>query len=109
MRRAKISVVGGGNVGASCALWAASKELGDVVVLDIPKAEGVAERLCGTQRWYELNPHIKAFVFEKAKLVGSQHRKAGIAYKIDCCDAHLDDSPGDVPISVEKGEASIAN
>ncbi len=41
MRRAKISVIGGGNVGASCALWAASKELGDVVVLDIPQAEGM--------------------------------------------------------------------
>ncbi len=41
MRRAKVSVIGGGNVGASCALWAASKELGDVVVLDIPKAEGM--------------------------------------------------------------------
>jgi len=38
--RAKISIIGGGNVGASCALWAASKELGDVVVLDIPDAEG---------------------------------------------------------------------
>ena len=39
MRRAKISVIGGGNVGASCALWAAEKELGDIVVLDIPDAE----------------------------------------------------------------------
>jgi malate dehydrogenase len=39
MRRAKISIIGGGNVGASCALWAASKELGDVVVLDIPQQE----------------------------------------------------------------------
>ena len=38
MRRAKITIIGGGNVGASCALWAASKELGDIVVLDIPKA-----------------------------------------------------------------------
>jgi malate dehydrogenase len=37
MRRAKISVIGGGNVGASCALWAAAKELGDIVVLDIPE------------------------------------------------------------------------
>ena len=37
-KRAKITVIGGGNVGASCALWAASKELGDVVVVDIPDA-----------------------------------------------------------------------
>ena len=43
MRRAKISVIGGGNVGASCALWAASKELGDVIVLDIPDAEGMVK------------------------------------------------------------------
>jgi len=43
MRRAKISVIGGGNVGASCALWAASKELGDIVVLDIPEAEGMVK------------------------------------------------------------------
>lgn len=38
-RRAKIAIIGGGNVGASCALWAASKELGDVVVVDIPEVE----------------------------------------------------------------------
>ncbi len=38
MRRAKITIVGGGNVGANCALWAASKQLGDIVVLDIPQA-----------------------------------------------------------------------
>jgi len=37
--RSKIAVIGGGNVGASCAMWAASKELGDIVVLDIPDAE----------------------------------------------------------------------
>lgn len=39
MRRAKISIVGGGNVGSSCALWAALKELGNIVVLDIPNSE----------------------------------------------------------------------
>ena len=43
MRRAKISVIGGGNVGASCAMWAAAKELGDIVVLDIPDAEGMVK------------------------------------------------------------------
>ena len=41
IKRAKITIVGGGNVGSSCALWAASKELGDIVVVDIPQAEGV--------------------------------------------------------------------
>jgi malate dehydrogenase len=43
-RRPKISVIGGGgNVGASVALWAGAKELGDVVAVDIPKAEGVVK------------------------------------------------------------------
>ncbi len=41
--RAKIAIIGGGNVGASCALWAASKELGDIVVLDIPNAENLVK------------------------------------------------------------------
>ena len=36
MKRAKISIIGAGNVGASCAVWAAAKELGDIVLLDIP-------------------------------------------------------------------------
>ncbi len=43
MRRAKISVIGAGNVGATCAHWAASKELGDVVLVDIPDKVGVAQ------------------------------------------------------------------
>ena len=43
MRRAKISIIGGGNVGASCALWAAIKELGDIVVLDIPEQENAVK------------------------------------------------------------------
>ena len=36
-RRAKITIVGAGNVGATCAHWAASKELGDIVLVDIPE------------------------------------------------------------------------
>ena len=43
MRRAKLSVIGAGNVGATCAHWAAAKELADVVLLDIPDKEGVAK------------------------------------------------------------------
>ncbi len=42
-RRAKISIIGAGKVGATCAHWAAAKELGDIVVLDIPDREGVAK------------------------------------------------------------------
>ena len=43
MKRAKISIIGAGNVGATCAHWAASKELGDIVLLDIPDRVGVAQ------------------------------------------------------------------
>src|SRR5215207_5569700 len=43
MRRAKITIVGAGNVGATCAHWAASKELGDVVLVDIPQVEGMPQ------------------------------------------------------------------
>ena len=39
MKRAKITIVGAGNVGASCAVWAAEKQLGDVVLIDIPDLE----------------------------------------------------------------------
>jgi malate dehydrogenase len=40
-RRNKITVIGAGNVGATAAHWAASKELGDVVLLDI--SEGMPQ------------------------------------------------------------------
>ncbi len=35
MTHPKITIVGAGNVGASCALWAAARDLGDVVLVDI--------------------------------------------------------------------------
>jgi malate dehydrogenase len=40
-RRNKITVVGAGNVGATAALWLASKEMGDVVLVDV--VEGVPQ------------------------------------------------------------------
>lgn len=39
MRRAKITIVGAGNVGATCAHWCAAAELGDIVLLDVPATE----------------------------------------------------------------------
>ncbi|MBL8852459.1 MAG: malate dehydrogenase [Planctomycetaceae bacterium] len=41
MARAKITIVGAGNVGATCAHWCASMELGDIILLDIPALEDV--------------------------------------------------------------------
>jgi malate dehydrogenase len=39
MARAKISIIGAGNVGATTAHWCASMELGDIVLVDIPATE----------------------------------------------------------------------
>jgi malate dehydrogenase len=39
MRRQKVSVIGAGNVGASCALWLAKRGICDVVMVDIPQAK----------------------------------------------------------------------
>src|SRR5262245_60437106 len=41
MRRAKISIIGAGNVGATTAHWCAAAELGDIVLLDIPQTESM--------------------------------------------------------------------
>ncbi len=43
MGRSKIGLVGAGQIGGNLALLAAQKELGDVVLLDIPEAEGMAK------------------------------------------------------------------
>ena len=40
MRRAKISIIGAGNVGATCAHFILSQELADVVLVDIPQFPG---------------------------------------------------------------------
>ena len=41
MKRNKISLIGGGQIGGNLALLAAQKELGDIVIYDIPQAEGM--------------------------------------------------------------------
>jgi len=43
MARNKISLVGGGQIGGNLALLAAQKELGDVMIYDIPQAEGMVK------------------------------------------------------------------
>lgn len=43
MARKKITLVGGGQIGGNLALLAAQKELGDVVIYDIPQAEGMTK------------------------------------------------------------------
>ena len=41
MSRKKITLIGGGQIGGNLALLCAQKELGDVVIYDIPNAEGM--------------------------------------------------------------------
>ena len=41
MSRNKITLIGGGQIGGNLALLCAQKELGDVVIYDIPNAEGM--------------------------------------------------------------------
>ncbi len=43
MSRKKIALIGGGQIGGVLALLSAQKELGDIVVLDIPQMEGQAK------------------------------------------------------------------
>ena len=43
MGRKKITLVGGGQIGGNLALLAAQKELGDVLIFDIPQAEGMVK------------------------------------------------------------------
>jgi malate dehydrogenase len=43
MGRAKISIIGAGNVGATTAHWCAAAELGDIVLVDIPQADGMPQ------------------------------------------------------------------
>jgi len=43
MARKKIALIGGGQIGGNLALLAAQKELGDVVIFDIPKSEGMVK------------------------------------------------------------------
>ena len=43
MRRAKITIIGAGNVGATTAHWCAAAELGDIVLVDIPADRGHAQ------------------------------------------------------------------
>ena len=43
MSRKKIALIGGGQIGGNLALLAAQKELGNIIIFDIPKAEGMVK------------------------------------------------------------------
>jgi malate dehydrogenase len=56
--RNKITVVGAGNVGANCAVWAAKKELGDIVLVDVmegvPQGKGLDLLQAGPVEGYDV-------------------------------------------------------
>ena len=41
MSKKRIALIGGGQIGGNLALLAAQKELADIIIFDIPKAEGM--------------------------------------------------------------------
>jgi malate dehydrogenase len=57
--RNKITVVGAGNVGANCAVWAAKKELGDIVLVDVvegvPQGKGLDLMQAGPVERYDVS------------------------------------------------------
>jgi malate dehydrogenase len=64
MRRPRISIIGTGNVGSTCALLAVQQQLGDVVLVDIPALEGT--------------PQGKALdLFESTPIAGADSRIIG--------------------------------
>ena len=71
MSRKKIALIGGGQIGGNLALIAAQKELGDIIIFDIPQSDGMIKgkaldlmQLCphdgydttikGTSKWTDL-------------------------------------------------------
>lgn len=66
-RRKKISVIGAGFVGSTCAHWAAAKELGDVVLLDINEGSAKGKAL----DLYEASP-VELF---DSKVIGTADYK----------------------------------
>lgn len=59
-KRKKIAVIGAGFVGSTCAHWAAARELGDVVILDINEgaAKGKALDLLHAGPVYQFDSHV---------------------------------------------------
>ncbi|MHB9144248.1 MAG: malate dehydrogenase [Symbiobacteriia bacterium] len=59
MKRNKLTIIGAGNVGATAAHWAASKELGDVVLVDIveglPQGKGLDLREASPVEGFDSN------------------------------------------------------
>ena len=84
--RKKITVVGAGFVGSTCAHWAASKELGDVVLVDINEGAAKGKSL----DLFEASP-IEGF---DARLTGTSHYKNTAGSDLVIITAGLPRKPG---------------
>ena len=97
MARPKITVVGAGNVGATCAHWAASRELADVVLVDVVagmpqgKALDLAEAAPSsgsTARWLADNGYEATAGSEVVVITSGLPRKPGMSRE-DLLDANV--------------------
>jgi len=88
MKRAKISIIGAGNVGATAAHWAASKELGDIVLVDVPKVEGMPQGKA--LDLFEASP-IEGF---DAKIIGTTSYEATVGSDVVIVTAGVARKPG---------------
>lgn len=111
MKRSKITIVGAGNVGASAAVWAAQKELGDIVLVDIPEIpdpKDPARRIANTQPEGKALDLFQASPIEgfDAKIVGTTSYEATADSEVVIITAGIPRKPGmsrDDLISINTG------
>lgn len=85
-KRKKITVVGAGFVGSTCAHWAASKELGDVVLIDINEGSAKGKAL----DLFEASP-VELF---DSRVIGSSDYKDAAGSDVVIITAGLPRKPG---------------
>ncbi len=99
MPRKKITIVGAGNVGATAAHWAAVKELGDIVLLDvvegIPQGKALDLAEAGPVELYD------------AKIVGTNHYEDTANSDIVIITAGIARKPGMSRDDLQKTNAAI--
>ena len=89
MRRAKISVIGAGNVGATCAHWILADELADVVLLDIPEIT-MRDKDGKEQKAPNTAPAGKALdLYESSPICGSDCKFIGTSDYADTKDSDV--------------------
>jgi malate dehydrogenase len=111
MKRSKITIVGAGNVGASAAVWAAQKELGDIVLVDIPEipdSKDPARKIANTQPEGKALDLFQASPIEgfDAKIVGTTSYEATADSEVVIITAGIPRKPGmsrDDLISINTG------